>query len=163
MHTRDRLFLWRLLPLLLAAALFAAAVATTSCAMLADTLSAPEALDANAMTDAEWQAWRDRNVERVGIIADGLYQDGTLAGTDLDKAASWLAVMATGNPLEVGALAGALEVTGLELALLKLGLLELDGKLVDSGLYGADGFLNERGKELLIHLSVRLEAIHTEP
>lgn len=151
--------LW--LATVVAALLFAAYF--SSCATIADMLKAPEALDATKMSELEWIAWRDRNVERVGIIADGLYADGTLEGQDLDKAASWLAVMATQNQLEVGALAGALKVTGLKLSLLKLGLLELDGKLVDAGLYGADGFLNERGRELLVHLGVRLEAIHTEP
>lgn len=152
--------LYRHFPLIVAAAL--ALAATHSCTTIADLLRAPEALDATAMTEQEWIAWRSRQVARVEIVALGLYEDGALECADLDKAASWLAVMATGNPMEVGALTEALDVTGLKLAALKLALLELDGTLIDSGLYGSDGVLGPRGQELLVHVGNALEGVCDE-
>lgn len=137
--------------------LFGASFVLPGCSLLKAALGGEEAVaDLAALPEPEWIVWRNKATLEVKIAAQAALEEDALTASDLEKVASVLAVMGGDNPVEAGALAEWLDLSGYKAALLQLAILNLDEKLAAGGLY-PDGYLGPRGKELLLHLANALQ------
>jgi len=135
-----------------ALALVGAALILPGCTTLSQVAQIEE------MSDADFILWRNTLVAQVGVVAQAAVDEGEIEPADLEKIASVLTVIGGSNAVEAGALAEWIDLSGYKAALLQLAILELDSKLAAGGGY-IDGVLSARGKEVLIHLGSKLQAV----